>query len=202
MVNCQRTLCLSLLGFVSIQAAHARMDAMQLRLLEPYSQDLRWDNVESAPAWINGVKPEYHDDWEMHRVRLAPKRQVTVFLPAYESLRLYHPKQTLDNKELDIYASSGTGLAVKQNLQLSSDGHSLILSPHSATPLLVHITRKCCRAGDVDAALFVSRKVPLGEIAPYRNLVWSSAQWCLLGQEPFTLPELYKHLPAQQKQQL
>ncbi|MEQ1738799.1 MAG: hypothetical protein ABL884_02745 [Methyloglobulus sp.] len=195
-------LCLSLLGFVSIQAAYARMDAMQLRLLEPYSQDLRWDNVESAPAWINGVKPEYHDDWEMNRVRLAPKQQVTVFLPAYESLRLYHPKQTVDNKELDIYASSGTGLAVKQNLQQSSDGHSLILSPHSATPLLIHITRKCCRAGDVDAALFVSRKVPLGEIAPYRKPLWFSGQWCWLGQEPFTLPDLYKQLPAQQKKSL
>jgi hypothetical protein len=186
------------LAFISV--AHAHIDAMQLRLLESYSQGLRWDNIESAPAWVNGVKPEYHDDWEMHRVRLAPKQQVTVFLPAYESLRLYHPKQTLDNKELDIYASSGTGLAVKQNLQLSSDGHSLVLSPHSATPLLVHITRKCCRAGDVDAALFVSRKVPLGEIAPYRNLVWSSARWCWLGQEPFTLPELYKQLPAKKKQ--
>jgi hypothetical protein len=170
--------------------------------LEAYQQELRWNNVESAPVWINGVKPEYQDDWKMHRVRLEPNQHVTIFLPAYESLRLYHPKQALAVRELDIYSSSGTGLALQQNLQRSTDGHSLVLSPHSATPLLLHIFRKCCRAGSMEVALFISRKESLGEIAPYRNLLWSSAHWCLLAQKPFVLPELYQLLLAQQPESL
>ena len=182
--------------------AQARIDAMQLRLLDPYTQDLRWDNIESAPAWINGIKPNYNDDWEMHSVTLAPHQQATVILPAYESLRLYHPKQTLDGKELDVYASNGSGLAVKQNLQQSIDGHSLVLSPHSAAPLLIHVTRKCCLAGNVEVAFFISRKTPLNGIAPYRTVLWTSAKWHLLGNEPFALPELYYELSPNQKQNI
>ncbi|MFI3188682.1 hypothetical protein BCS42_05255 [Crenothrix sp. D3] len=183
-----------------IHPAYARVDAMQLRLLEPYSQDLRWDNIESMPEWVNGVKPEYADDWEMHRVRLAPTQSVTLVLPAYQSLRLYHPKQTLTGKELAVYLSNGTGLAVKQNLQTSTDGHSLVLSPNASAPMLIHVTRPKPFANDFDVALFVSRKLPIAEIAPYRNLIWSTAHWCLLAQEPFALPELYNQLETRQKQ--
>lgn len=193
-------LIMSLLCLALIAPAYARIDAMQLRLLEAYSQDLRWDNIESAPEWINGIEPEYDDDWQMHRVRLGPQQQTTVLLPAYESFRLYHPKQSLDGKELDIYASNGTGLAAKQTLQQSTDGHSLVLSPNSPTPLLIHIVRSQTQTGDFETALFVSRKVPINDIAPYRNLVWTSARWCLLAQEPFALPELYNQLSAGQKQ--
>lgn len=191
---------MSLLCLALITPAFARIDAMQLRLLEPYNQDLRWDNIETTPEWINGVKPGYDEDWRMHRVILAPRQQTTVFLPAYESLRLYHPKLALDGQELEVYLSNGTGLAVKQSLQRSTDGHSLVLSPNSATPLLIHVARPYTQTSDFTIALFVSRKVPLNDIAPYRNLVWSSARWCLLTDKPFALPELYNQLPAQQKQ--
>jgi len=190
----------SLLCLALIAPAYARIDAMQLRLLEAYSQDLRWDNIESAPEWINGVKPEFDDLWQMHRVRLNPQQQTTVLLPAYENLRLYHPKQSLIGKELDIYATNGTGLAVKQTPQSSTDGHSLVLSPNSPTPLLIHISRPKTQTGSFETALFVSRRVPINDIAPYRNLVWSSAHWCLLAQEPFALPELYNQLSAGQEQ--
>jgi hypothetical protein len=200
-LNMNAAMCALLLGLVSMWPAHARIDAMQLRLLEPYWQNLRWDNVESAPEWVNGVEPDYNDDWEMHGVVLAPRQQVTILLPAYESLRLYHPKQALQGLELDVYVSNGTGLAVKQSLQRSIDGHSLVLSPHSATPLLIHVARQKTQAGSFEVALFVSHKVKLNDIAPYRNLLWpSSSRWCLLAQEPFVLPELYNLLPAQQKQ--
>lgn len=192
----------SLLCLVLTAPVHARIDAMQLRLLEAYNQDLRWDNIESMPEWINGVKPYYSKDWQMHRVLLAPRQQTTVLLPAYQSLRLYHPKQTLNGTTLDVYSSNGTGLAVKQSLQGSTDGHSLVLSPNSAAPLLVHVARPESQTGDLEVALFVSRKVPLNDIAPYRNLIWLSARQCLLGQQPFVLPELYNQLSAQEKQEL
>lgn len=190
----------TVMGLMSMPPVRADIDAMQLRLLEPYSQDLRWDNIESAPEWLNGVKPEYDKDWQMHRIVLAPRQQTTFILPAYESLRLYHPKQILNGDELDVLLSNGTGLAVKQSLQRSTDGHSLVLSPNSATPLLVHINRPYFQTANFAVALYVSRKVPINDIAPYRNVVWSSGRWCLLAQEPFTLPELYNQLPAWQKQ--
>lgn len=188
---------LSLLCLILIAPAHAEVDAMQLRLLEAYSQELRWDNIESAPEWISGIKPEYHDDWQMHRVLLSPQQQTTIMLPAYESFRLYQAKQILTGNELDVYASNGTGLAVKQTLQRSTDGHSLVLSPHSSSPLLIHIASQ---SSDFAVALFVSRKETLNDIAPYRNPVWSTAPWCLLAQRAFALPELYTRLSAGQKQ--
>lgn len=193
-----KRLLIPLLCLTMAVPAYAHIDAMQLRLLAAYSQDLRWDNIESAPEWINGAQPEYDDDWQMHRVRLSPGEQTTVLLPAYESFRLYHPKHSLDGKELDVYVSNGTGLAAKQTLQQSTDGHSLVFSPNSPTPLLIHIANP--QTGDFETALFVSRKVPIPDIAPYRNLVWSSAHWCLLAQQPFALPELYNQLPAGQEQ--
>ncbi|PPD41210.1 MAG: hypothetical protein CTY16_16285 [Methylobacter sp.] len=189
-----------LLYLVLMAPAHARMDAMQLRLSEAYSQDLRWDNIESAPEWLNGVKPYYHKGWQMHRVLLGPKQQTTVLLPAYETFRLYHPNQTLTGTELDVLVSNGTGLAVKQTPQRSTDGHSLVVSPNSASPLLIHISRPYSSTGDFEVALFVSRKVPIADIAPYRNVVWTSARWCLLAQQPSALPELYNQLPARQPQ--
>ncbi len=180
--------------------ACADIDAMQLRLLDAYSQDLRWYNIESDPEWLNGVKPDYDKDWRMHRVILAPRQQTTVILPAYESLRLHNPKQRLSGDELDVLVSNGTGLAVKQALRQSSDGHSLVLSPNSATPLLVHIDRPGFYTGNFAIALFVSRMVPLNTIAPYRILLGSSAPRCLLAQKPFVLPELYQQLSAWEKQ--
>lgn len=194
------TVIVCLLSLAAMSPAVARMDAMQLRLLEAYNQDLRWDNIESEPEWLNGVKPYYNKEWAMHRVLLAPQQYTTIVLPAYESLRLYHPKQLLDAKELDVSLANGTGLAVQQTLQRSVDGHSLVLSPNAATPLLIHIKRPLSQVRDIEVALFVSRKVPLNDIAPYRHLVWSTTSWCLLGQEPFSLPELYNQLSAQQKQ--
>lgn len=183
-----------------LMPAYARVDAMQLRLLEPYSQDLRWDNIESMPAWVNGAKPEYDGDWAMHRVHLKPAQSVTFVLPAYESLRLYQPKQTLTAKELDVYLSDGTGLAVKQVLQTSTDEHSLVLSPNAMAPMLVHVTRPTTAKKAFDVALFVSRRVPIADIAPYRHLIWSTTNWCLLAQQAFALPELYNQLNAGEKQ--
>lgn len=189
------------LGFTVLTIpAQARIDAMQLRLLEPYDQELRWDNIESAPAWLNGIEPVYDKDWQMHRVVLAPWQQTTIMLPAYESLRLYHPQQRLNGTELDVLISNGTGLAGKQALQRSTDGHSLVLSPQSPIPLLVHVARDRLQTDAFAVALFVSRKVPLKDIAPYRNWINPTARWCLLAQEPFALPELYTQLPARYKQ--
>lgn len=227
--------CCLILGLAFITPAQARLDAMQLRLLEPYQQDLRWDNIESAPEWLNGVKPFYNRNWQMHSVRLQANQQVNLLLPAYESLRLYHPSQTLTPEALDVYASNGSGLAVKQVVQQSTDGHSLVISPKSPTPLLIHIVKPLIhtpgntgdlssekpspegegdrahtstplttvtgvREIELEVALFKSRKVIMNDIAPYRNMILLSAPWVLLTQEPFTLPELYWRLKANQIQ--
>jgi hypothetical protein len=127
-------------------------------------------------------------------------------LPAYESLRLYHPSQTLTPEALDVYASNGSGLAVKQVLQQSTDGHSLVVSPKSPYPLVIHIVRPPVQAPqnplntELEVALFKSRKVIMNDIAPYRNMILLSAPWVLLTQELFTLPELYWRLKANQGQ--
>ncbi|NOQ34599.1 MAG: hypothetical protein GQ569_01725, partial [Methylococcaceae bacterium] len=69
--------------------ASAKIDAMELRLLESYQQALRWDNIGTFPMWVNGVKPVYNDKQEMHLVTLKTNEEVSFRLPAYQSVRLY-----------------------------------------------------------------------------------------------------------------
>lgn len=184
------------LALIASAGVCGETDVMQLRLLEPYSMPLRWDNVEDEPYWVNGVSPHDNRDWNMETVTLSPNRWVTVLLPAYQTLRLFRPDQKLDAGTIEVYSSAGSGLNVKQTLEASEDGHSLLLSPQSDQPLVVRIEKSCCRLGDAEFAMFVSRTEPLNDISPYRDLMLSPAKWCLLGQRPLTPPELYNHLSA------
>jgi hypothetical protein len=149
----------------------ARVDGMQLRLLEQYRQSLRWDNIENRPYWVNGVQPELDDDWTMHRVHLEPGRHVTVRVPPHESLRVYHESRALTEADLDIALSDGSGLSVTLQPQLSEDGRSLLVSPGSSRPLLARILRPVSQNDGLDVALFNSRRTVLADIAPYRRVV-------------------------------
>ncbi len=168
---------------------------MQLRQLESYQQALRWDNVSTFPMWVNGIKPVYHAKKEMHLVHLEKNDEVSFRLPAYQSVRLYSPYQSIKPEDVRLTLSDGTGLALEDILYPSSNGHSLLLSPQSPKPLIVHLKTT---GKTLDLGLFVSRMEVLGEIAPYRNLHPLSKNWVLLFSEAIDIPELYWHLPAKQ----
>lgn len=180
--------------FASAQPVLAELDAMQLRLLEPYQQALRWDNIEKTPAWVGGVMPKYNKNWGMHTVVLN-KDKTTFRLSPYQTIRLYHPQMTLTADLVKVSLDNGSGLAVTQQFQQSTDGHSLLLSPQSDEQLLVNITHD---SASLELALFVSRHEPLGDIAPYRNILPIDAEKVWITEPALQNAEQFWHVKQQQ----
>jgi hypothetical protein len=189
-------------GLLSLAACplRAATDAMQLRLLEAQQLPLRWDNVETSPAWVYGAAPLYNDKWKMHAVTLQPGKQAAFYLPPRRHLRLYNPDRVLQPDSVEALLSTGSGLAVAQTLQIAGDGHSLVLASRSDTPQWVHVTRPETQSDALSVAVFVSRLEPLPELAPYREPIPVSERKVWLTAEAFQLPELFWQMPAGQRQ--
>lgn len=173
-------------------------DAMQLRALEPYQQALRWDNVDGHPFWVNGNQPVYLGDAHMHGIHLTPGQYSIIHLPAYETLRLYAPDKALNPESLRVYLSDGSGLYVERSLQQATDGKSWLLSPRAAAASLVYIEAREAQ----EFAVFVSRREPVGEVAPYPSFIALPAELVWLSRESLHLPEPYWQLPAHQPQRI
>ncbi|AKU10099.1 hypothetical protein AzCIB_0194 [Azoarcus sp. CIB] len=158
----------------------AQVDEVQLRLLTQFELPLRWDNVEAGrPYWTRGVQPAWRGTEGLHAVRLAPGESVTVRVPAGESLRV----RALDDaaklaltavEALTVAFSNGTGLYAGRGPRHSTDGLDwLVDAPDAAPQAGPQLARVSLAAGHgeaVELALFVSRREPLGRIAPYRRL--------------------------------
>uniref|UniRef100_UPI001690C9A6 hypothetical protein n=1 Tax=Aromatoleum evansii TaxID=59406 RepID=UPI001690C9A6 len=159
----------------------AQVDEVQLRLLTQFELPLRWDNVEPGrPYWTRGVRPAWRTAAGLHAVRLAPGESVTLRIPAGESLRVRalddaakHALAAPDGA-LTIAFSNGTGLYAAQRPRRSADGLDWLVEATDAAPQAgPQLARVSLAAGHGEAlemALFVSRREPLGRIAPYRQL--------------------------------
>ena len=152
------------------QPAPAMPDVVQEELLRQYRLPLRWDNVEGAPDWVDGVPPQYYRDIRMHRVVLEGADETLARIPAGEQLRIHDPQNPLSARDLDVMLADGSGLFAAWPLQTSEDGHSLLLSPAAAAPMLARV-RLPAGGKTRSLALFLSRRQPLGEIAPYRRVL-------------------------------
>lgn len=164
-------LCIVICLFLACpRAVSAMPDVVQDELLRQYRLPLRWDNVEGAPAWVDGVPPQYCQDIRMHRVVLEGTDETLVRIPAGERLRIHDPEKPLAAANLDVMLADGSGLFAAWPLQISEDGHSLLLSPAAAAPMLARV-RLPAGGKSRSLALFLSRRQPLDEIAPYRRLL-------------------------------
>jgi len=177
---------------------NAAVDAMQASVQQAYQQGLRWDNVDGRPFWLEGAEPCYSSDWHMHVIKLHPGQHTAIHLPAYETLRIHTPGKPLTPRSLRVYRSDGSGLSVTQALQTSTDGESLIVSPNDADPSLIYLEA----TESIELAVFVSRRMPLGELAPYPNFLNLATDLVWLSRASLHLPEPYWRLPAQATQTL
>lgn len=189
-----------LFSLLWMQTAKAEVDAMELALLQVYQQKqpVSWDNTLAVDVDDQGIINL--SQWKMRGIRLQPQQQYRFYLPAYESLRLYNPEHPVQASMLRAYLSNGTGLQVETDIQTSTDGHSLIIAPQSAKPIMVMITGSKQQTETMDLAVFISRQQHLSNIAPYRDLHALSGKWAWLSKKPLQIPELYVQMPADHQQ--
>lgn len=150
---------------------NAELDEIQQHLQSQFDVPLRWDNIEGAPAWVAGVSPRYHFSDGLHFITLKPGEFTTLRVPKGAYLRLYHPSQRLSNDEVNIQYSSGSGLYANLPAAISTDGHSLITHVDISKPSLIRVVRPETQIDELQLALFISRFEPVGEIAPYRDVI-------------------------------
>lgn len=153
--------------------AIAALDAVQEGLLRQYPLPLRWDNLEGGREWLSGPRPVFRRNLGLHLLRLEPGEGVTLRLAAGEQLRLVHPGGPLAAADLELALGNGSGLLTAAEPQLGADGSTLLLTPNLplATPLLARLVLPATAPEGLELALFLSRREPLGELAPYRRLL-------------------------------
>ncbi|MEW6350996.1 MAG: hypothetical protein AB1646_18210, partial [Thermodesulfobacteriota bacterium] len=163
---------LSLMSCLTLSAVcSADVDEVQLRLLSQFGTPLRWDNVTGGCDWVGGSRPCYDKTLDMHVTRLVPGGSIIVKVRPYEMFRVFNPTGPIGPDAVEIASSQGTSLYVVEHPQISTDGKSLLCSPHSPDPLLFRVERPVSSPCPLDVALFISRRDTLGEIAPYRGPV-------------------------------
>ncbi len=193
---------LILMTLLSVQAAIAAIDAMELALQQPYqhSQRLRWENIVASPLSLNQQQAFNFPLWNTPSIRLQADQQSRFYVPPYESLRLYHSQRQLQASDVVAYLSNGTGLLKQATIQTTTDGHSLIISPQTAHTMIVHLNRSAELDENLELEVFISRREQLNMTAPYRNLKWLSGKKAWLSKERFQMPVLFWQMNAHQKQ--
>ena len=152
-------------------SARAELDSMQFQLQRQFEEVLRWDNVEGKPEWVAGQLPRYHFKLGLHLVKLEPGKSITVRVPRGSYLRLYHPSHQLVNDDVTMLHSNGSGLYANLPIVTSTDQNSLIVQTDLGNPSLIQIIRPERHQEALSFALFFSRIEPVGEIAPYRDVI-------------------------------
>ncbi|NOZ54758.1 MAG: hypothetical protein GXP08_16745 [Gammaproteobacteria bacterium] len=150
----------------------AQIDPVEFSLQQSYHATLRWDNIEAAPYWVEGKRPQYQHSLQMHTIHFLKNSYVIVRLPARRYLRLYSPHHILQTQDWHISISNGSGIWIQTRLQNTNDPASLIIPQHHTHERLVRLRFSGQHsANKAETALFLSRLEHLGTIAPYRNSI-------------------------------
>ena len=146
------------------------IDQHELNQRQRLDQNLRWDNVQGGPLWVDGDMPEANHAWNMHSVRLQQDEKITLRIPTGTELRFVNPSHELRRDMLQISLSDGSGLAVEYLPLQSTNRHSLLVRSNADQPLLVHVTKADTGPTDIEFAVFVSRREDVTQ-----NLSYSEA---------------------------
>lgn len=198
-----RRLWTALLACLVAAGVDARLDDSEQSLRAAYALDLRWDNLEGAPYWLDGQQPRRRPDWGMHGVELAPGQSSLFRVPAGALIRIQAPDRTLSPADLELLLADGSGLAAAQDLIPSEDGHALLVQAPAEGPGLALVRRPRSASGPLSVALFLSRQELLADLAPYREVVGlSDEEGVVLRRELRSEAQRYWPLAAQQPVQI
>ncbi len=144
-------------------------DLREADLHKAYGVTERWDNVEQAPTWVAGVKPQKPLGAKRHTIHLMPGQWVEVQLSANSRLRVHPVDSDTDQSPppLQFETSPGSGLYLQQQPINLPDG-DLLLDAQSARPWLARVSLDANADRNVKFSLYSSRLIKLPAIEPYR----------------------------------
>lgn len=153
--------------------ALAQVDDLQLKMAQQLVMPVRWDNVEAGrPYWLGGNRPEKQVDRKIHAVSLAPGERLSLRLPAGERVRVLRADgRPLQPAELSFRLSHGSGASWRQHPLPGSDGLSLLVDGYPGYTSALHLERPADAQGGLSIEVFVSRRMPYADMAPYRALL-------------------------------
>ena len=157
----------SLLAAASAHGGDARKSAY----FESDGVELRWDNVEGPPLWVDGAEPRYSDAEGLHLVWLQPGKNVTVTLAPGALLRVQRPGTRMTSDDLSAWISDGSGLEVPATPLESTDETSLLFHSGALKSVLVKLARPATNAEVLRLALFTSRLDAEARLYGYRELI-------------------------------
>ena len=118
---------------------------------------LRWENLEAAPQWLEGIPPRHLPAKGVHTVRLAPNEATVFRVPRRSMIRVVHPFGPLDRDDIEIWISDGAGLYRRQLSGQSIGNTSLLLVPDETAPMIARVTRPATAKCPIEIAIFTSR---------------------------------------------
>ena len=174
----------------------AEPDAWQAEAVRGGAQ-LRWDNLEGGPEWLQGPQPQLmrssaqHLNWgegktwwtdqqrqggqrdRVHQLELAPGETVLLRLPAQARLRLRaEDDKPLRSADLSWLRGNGSGLMLEVRPQ-PVDGGLELVSPLSV-PSLLRLTRPLTAQGPRRLSLWLARWPEPPTLAQYRTEILPS----------------------------
>lgn len=163
------------LGLLASQPLQAEFDRVELQLHQDYAPVQRWEQVTASRYWLAGKRlgDPAGARWA---IRLEPGEQALVHLPADEVLRL---RATGPDKNSSwpprVQLGAGSGLfRPVQVLKAQHEGDLLVPNDKSQA-MHVRLSQPPAGSAAVTFTAWVSRHEPLGNIAPYRQLIPLSA---------------------------
>lgn len=159
------------------------MDAVQLRLTEQYQAPLRWDNLQSGPYHLGGVKPVRNQNYSVHTILLQPGCRTLLLVPPLSILRLESVQGTLSPADIEVWLENGSGLRVLQNPARTTDAKSLLVDPDEADPCIACIQCSAAAPCGQEIAVYVARREILAEIAPHRDPLQLNHETVLIRRE-------------------
>ncbi|MDX2455940.1 MAG: LysM domain-containing protein, partial [Gammaproteobacteria bacterium] len=149
----------------------AEPDPAQLAWLDQQGIVVHWDNVEGTPVQVDGTEPQYSRQHGLHMIELRPGDAVRLRLAAGEQLRILSPNGRIDDGDLELAWSNGSGLYLTTSLHPSADGAALLSGATPASTRIMRITRPARRKGAISVALFTSRRANPVKVVSYRDVI-------------------------------
>ncbi len=134
-------------------------DLDETRQRVPVRAQLVWDNVTDTAQVLRGPKPEYSLRCQVDTVKLQPGASIEFLVPAHELVRVVCcDGSRLDNDQIQVWTSNGSGLYRRQNPAFSADGSSLIAAPDQSGISVAKVIRPAESPCGITVALFTSRR--------------------------------------------
>ena len=130
------------------------------------AETLRWENVESAPQWVSGIRPQFDHHQRLHFVALRPGTETKFRIPPRGAIRVLSLDGRIDRHQLDLLISNGSGLYRPMPLAVECENKSLVAIPDEREVTLARIVAHI-DAPVMRLAIFTSRHLPIDFVPGY-----------------------------------